>query len=1031
MLAKEYAVSINGITLFRDHADKRKYWYLPKEGDVHIADNGKKLSYYVYINSEMGDTDNPKFNDDINQTGGFLTLQVELGPTEAEINELKKEFKNLLPYAIRQAVTEKKANGESIDEEDFDADDIISSSDEFVLTPVIFNEGDVKLYVLGEDGAQEKPLSQVRIVGSQHPSLYGKQSAVFSVRLGGRDAEIMYNMLTCSKKNQSDDVDDSSQPQSEKYINSQISVLYDLTYKGIEPAHYVKITVDFKAIEDYWDSHFNLTGDFTYGDEDSSQEKNDKSSNTNKDGFGISIAADVDIENMYRKLIDEGSIVVQQIDFAGNNTGNPLGADDPNAIKLVKDLLSAELFTATPLPKEDFSASKEMEKLGKKIEEKKTEEKKTEEKKTEEKKTEDQQQGQQQAQQQGQQPSNSSNLSTIIQQTIQQNIQQNIQQTTQQTTQQNTQQNTNTSNETRTYPSFISIAGVGKQIDLDEWLKKDLTEADFEKYSTKEQYVNESGYTRYLKDIGYDKNGCPIREQNNCNPCCDPCDNTSSSSSSSQKPNKKKFRELADKHSRITKDIWEKKVSSTEKWEKYAVVKKYMEEEQYNLFLADKKKEQEAKPTEKPKDTEPPVIEPPIKDDKNTQPTVTEPSEKDIKNTTSKESSESIVTNVDSVEWKLNAKIAYTYKKRNLRETKKRTYIFNRQTAINQIIHPCGMITVDGTDFDLERQVMVGRLGVGFFRKHTIKLYSSLDFDTYHLKQISIDLKHPESTGHVVSLTKEKPEAEIEFYSEEFSTAIPTDSELKRQFTDEEITNETLSPKLLYYKVTLVFDSQKCVGFDPDQSFLFQTLWKTTTNKVIAIGPDDIAGIYALNITAGNLTLNQGLNTALLSLLPVHDSTLGPSIYDLGITSDTNDTILLNPNNHYKAQINYTLNEPYNNIPISQRALTVTTASLERKELIIQNPTSGMILFTTAQGEDTYQNIISIDILLQQGNREHSFTLTKRKPEYYFVTNYNAEDPEKITVKSVILNRNDGTSTNFTPNQTEFYTDRTEYVLSI
>ena len=90
-----------------------------------------------------------------------------------------------------------------------------------------------------------------------------------------------------------------------------------------------------------------------------------------------------------------------------------------------------------------------------------------------------------------------------------------------------------------------------------------------------------------------------------------------------------------------------------------------------------------------------------------------------------------------------------------------------------------------------------------------------------------------------------------------------------------------------------------------------------------------------------------------------------------------------------------------------------------------------MILFTTAQGEDSYHNIISIDILLQQGNREHSFTLTKRKPEYYFVTNYNAEDPEKITVKSVILNRNDGTSTNFTPNQTEFYTDRTEYVLSI
>lgn len=1069
MLATEYEISINGITLFRDHADKRKYYYLPTS-DVRIADNGKKLNYYVYTNSEIKEGSKPQFNDDPNQTGGFLTLEVELGPTQDEINNLKNEFKKLLPYAIKQAVTEKKAKGESIDEKDFDADDIISSADEFVLAPVIFKEGDVKLFVLGEDGSKGIPQSLVKIVGSQHPSLYGKQNAVFSVRLGGMDAEIMYDLLTASKNNKPDTnseynstSDTQNQPnnKTEKYINSQISVLYDLTYKAIEPAHYVKITVDFKAIEDYWDSHFEFDGSFTYGKKESSIEKKDESSQTKNDGYNIAIAADVDIEDMYRELINKGCIVVQQTDFTGNDVGTPLGADDPSTIELVKKLLSAELFSPTPLPKEDFSALKEKNPNGqkpedKKPEDKKPEDKKTEDKKPEEKKPEEKKPEEKKPEDRKPEEKKPEEKKPEVQQAQQNNTQQQAQQATSQTTQTveqtettQTTETTQQTNNTRTYPSFVSIAGADDRIYLDEWLKKDLSKEDFEKYATKREYVNKTKYNQYLRDNGFDENGCPISDANNCNSCCNPCDNTSTPS-----PKKaKKFREVAGHDDKI--DIHEWKKFSTEKvWEKYVIRDGYMKIEQYNQFLADKKKEQTTVTTSQQSTTQSSQVSQNTQtnqnnttssDNTNTSDThdTHQSHDKPVHNTeetnvtpqptpkNDNADTQSVASYVDALEWKLNANLAYTYKKRYLTETVKRTYIFNKQTAVNQIIHPTGMITVDGTDFDLDRQVMVGHLGDGFFSQHTIQLYSSLDFDTYHLKYIGIDIKHADSTGTVIQLTKEKPKAEITFYSEQFGKALPHDSQPKRQLTDEEITTQTLSPNLLYYKVTLVFDSQKCVGFDPDQSFLFQTLWKTTTDKVIAIGPNDIAGIYALNITAGNLTLNQGLNTALLSLLPVHDSTLGPSIYDLGITSDTNDTILLNPNNHYIAQINYTLDQPYNNIPISQRALTVTTATLQRKELIIQNPTSGMILFTTAQGEDTYQNIISIDILLQQGNREHSFTLTKRKPEYYLITNYNAENPEKITVKSVILNRNDGTSTNFTPNQTEFYTDRTEYILSI
>ena len=348
MLSTEFAIQMNGFTLFRDHADKRKYYYLPK-GDVRIADEGRKLNYFAYVDSSMAST--------LKEKGGFLTLEVELGPTDEELKELKGQFEALLPYAKKQALAEKRAKGENPNEEDWEEEDELSDN-EFQLVPVEFKDGKVRLLVLGEDGSVTNPESQISVVGSTKPSLYGKQTAVFSVRLTGDDADLMYQMLTAEKKigEENSNSTSNSEGNDSQYINSHIAVVYDLTFKGIEPAHYVKIFIDFEAVEDFWDHHGELHGNFDYSNGETKSYK----SSSNSDKYKISVFADVDLDFMYRTLINEGKIIVQHIDFTGKNEGSPLGADDPSAIELVKKLMSAELFEPATLPKEDYSALKDV-----------------------------------------------------------------------------------------------------------------------------------------------------------------------------------------------------------------------------------------------------------------------------------------------------------------------------------------------------------------------------------------------------------------------------------------------------------------------------------------------------------------------------------------------------------------------------------------------------------------------------------------------------------------------------------------------
>ncbi len=295
MLNTEKQEIIQGCIIYQDYTDANNFYCLPEE-KAKIADNGKGLQYVVYTDDEILEGDSPNFDNDESRVGGFLTLQVELGPTEEKLESIREELQSKY--------------GDTIN-----------------LSMVPFKEGSVKLVMFGKDGNNdENDDFQISIAGSTKPSLRGRQTAVFSTRLSNKPAQIMWNLL-------------------KEEGQTQVAVVYDLGYLGVMKAYNLEITVDFKATEDFWNHTFNL---------DANINSSSKSENSNSD---VKIAASADVDVMIRELMSNGAITVKQVVYAeGESQTNILG-NDPTGIALVKKLMGTEIFNATAIPSEDYNAA--------------------------------------------------------------------------------------------------------------------------------------------------------------------------------------------------------------------------------------------------------------------------------------------------------------------------------------------------------------------------------------------------------------------------------------------------------------------------------------------------------------------------------------------------------------------------------------------------------------------------------------------------------------------------------------------------
>lgn len=263
-----------GFKVFRDHADPEAFYYLPRP-TIRVARNGDGLHFVAYTEDVTTD---PDFNLSEDRAGGFLALEVELVHPTAALT---------VPSGVSAGTPR--------------------------FAPVPFIGGTCELMLLAQKGAAGGAADgfQVTIVGSTAPVLDKPNNAVFSARVGGKAAEILWNTLRRTDVNARD---------------SQAAVLYSMDYLALRPAYHLKIEIDFKYSFDYWRHRVGVNA----------------------------VVLQADLDFMIQTAVNEGKIIIHEENFQEGNSDSLIGGS--SMMSLIRDLMSDQLFHPTPVPTPDAKA---------------------------------------------------------------------------------------------------------------------------------------------------------------------------------------------------------------------------------------------------------------------------------------------------------------------------------------------------------------------------------------------------------------------------------------------------------------------------------------------------------------------------------------------------------------------------------------------------------------------------------------------------------------------------------------------------
>jgi hypothetical protein len=213
LLNSSKTITVDGVTVFPDHADEDQFWYLP--APVRLArrpeDDRAKFTLIKYKPAAVAAGV---------KGGGFLMFEVNLTLDAATERRIRSRLSGI-------------ARGEPR------------------LTVVPFDEGTVQCIALNLQGSGGTEAGQARegtfnavekILGATTPSLQGDNTAAFSLTLDQEGAIILEQAFVQG--------------------TTPVGILYDLKFTGIRPALSVKITADFKRIYNYFGA--NLTGQYAW-----------------------------------------------------------------------------------------------------------------------------------------------------------------------------------------------------------------------------------------------------------------------------------------------------------------------------------------------------------------------------------------------------------------------------------------------------------------------------------------------------------------------------------------------------------------------------------------------------------------------------------------------------------------------------------------------------------------------------------------------------------------------------------------------
>src|SRR5262245_54874277 len=203
LLLNSNTITVDGVTIFPDHADPNQFWYLP--APVRLArrgeDNQEAFTFIKY---------KPAVVQAGVEGGGFVMFETNLRLTP------EQEQRILGALGAHARGTPR-------------------------LTAVPFDSGTVQCIALNLQGAGGTNASEAgpgtfnaveQILGASIPSLQGENTAAFSLTLSQEGAIIL--------------------EQAFEQGTTPIGVIYDLKFTGMRPALNVKITADMKRVHDYF-----------------------------------------------------------------------------------------------------------------------------------------------------------------------------------------------------------------------------------------------------------------------------------------------------------------------------------------------------------------------------------------------------------------------------------------------------------------------------------------------------------------------------------------------------------------------------------------------------------------------------------------------------------------------------------------------------------------------------------------------------------------------------------------------------------
>jgi hypothetical protein len=197
LLLTSQTITVEGLTVYPDHADPDQFWYLP--GPVQLGKNAAGKSAFTFIQYRPAAVAGGA------KGGGFLTFAVDL--------RLSRELERRILSRLRSIAKGKPR-----------------------LAAVPFDEGTVQVVALDLQGSGGTASTAAagsfraveKILGATTPSLAGDNTAAFSLTLSQEGAIILRRAY-----------EQGAEP---------VGVIYDLKYTGMRPALKVKITADYKRI---------------------------------------------------------------------------------------------------------------------------------------------------------------------------------------------------------------------------------------------------------------------------------------------------------------------------------------------------------------------------------------------------------------------------------------------------------------------------------------------------------------------------------------------------------------------------------------------------------------------------------------------------------------------------------------------------------------------------------------------------------------------------------------------------------------